>query len=178
MSKANFVSSAITILVLLAFLLVMMVLLKNHKRVEQFVSPLVMNASPAPYKMGIYDGLVLKGNSKDYPMLPTSNAYSNTYQGFSAPLTNKLTIVNDDATNAPLVDGKEGSPRDLFMFAHNQCRPECCPSAFSCSGGCVCVTDKQKQLLSYRGHNSTYCNSTFVPQNGHPVGMFGCVEDV
>jgi hypothetical protein len=178
MSKANFMNSMVTILMLLTFLLVMIILLHNRQGVEQFVSPLVYNTTSIPYKVGEYDGLVLKGNSKDYPMLPTSNAYTNTYQGFAAPLTNTLTTVNDDAVNAPPVDGKTGSPQDLFMFAHNQCRPECCPSAFSCSGGCVCVTDQQKQLLSYRGHNSTYCTSTFVPQTGHPVGMFGCVDDI
>jgi len=183
MSRPTFLNSAFTILLLVVMLLLMLAFLKNHRTTEPFVSPLVYNAtSPSlsgpTYRMGQYDGIVLSGQSRDYSMLPSSNAYSTTYQGFSGPMTKSLTTIMDNTENAPSVDGKEGSPRDLFMFAHNQCRPECCPSAFSCSGGCVCLTDAQKRLLSYRGHNSTYCNSTLIPQQGHPVGMFGAVDDV
>lgn len=175
MSK-YFVNSALTFLLLLVLLFLVILYATNsmRKNVESFVNPLVYNASD---RIGEYDGLVLKSGSKDYPFLSPSNAYTNTYQGFSAPLTNQLTNVMDVGNDAPHVDGKDTSPRDLFMFAHNQCKPECCPSAFSCSGGCVCVTKNQKRLMSYRGNNSTYCNSTYVPTNGNPVGMFGNVDE-
>ena len=42
----------------------------------------------------------------------------------------------------------------LFMFAENQCSPECCPGQFSCSGGCVCLTKQQEEILQSRGNNS------------------------
>ena len=42
----------------------------------------------------------------------------------------------------------------LFMFAENQCSPECCPGQFSCSGGCVCLTKQQEDILQSRGNNS------------------------
>lgn len=42
----------------------------------------------------------------------------------------------------------------LFMFADNSCSPSCCPGQFSCSGGCICLTQQQKDALSQRGNNA------------------------
>lgn len=44
---------------------------------------------------------------------------------------------------------------NLFMFKNNQCKPECCGSSFSCSGGCVCSTPEQRQYIASRGGNRT-----------------------
>jgi len=30
----------------------------------------------------------------------------------------------------------------MFYFANYKCAPECCPSPYSCSGGCVCIGPK------------------------------------
>lgn len=38
--------------------------------------------------------------------------------------------------------------QSMFILANNVCSPACCPSTFSCSGGCVCLTDTQKQLMT------------------------------
>ena len=64
----------------------------------------------------------------------------NTYtpQGFSLPL--EPTFVNNQS--------------NMFMFANNQCKPECCPSTYSCSGGCICATEKQNNFLTSRGNNN------------------------
>lgn len=43
----------------------------------------------------------------------------------------------------------------LFIFANNQCKPECCGASFSCSSGCVCTTPEQRNLISQRGGNNT-----------------------
>jgi hypothetical protein len=32
----------------------------------------------------------------------------------------------------------EPGPDSLFMFKNNQCKPSCCPSSYTCDGGCVC----------------------------------------
>ena len=40
----------------------------------------------------------------------------------------------------------------MFMFAYNQCRPECCPSTFSCDHGCVCTTEQQRNFINSRGN--------------------------
>jgi hypothetical protein len=61
--------------------------------------------------------------------------------------------------NEPLERGAaEFQPGDdsLFIFKNNQCKPECCPSSFSCDGGgCVCTTPAQRQMIATRGGNRT-----------------------
>ena len=60
------------------------------------------------------------------------------------------------APNEPL-NGPEFVPGDdsLFIFKNNQCKPECCGASFSCGGGCVCTTPKQRQYIAGRGGNRT-----------------------
>ena len=55
--------------------------------------------------------------------------------------------------NLPSVTGDKNDPKAMFMFAHNQSHPDCCPSTYSTSTGCVCVTKKQADHLSKRGGN-------------------------
>ena len=94
-----------------------------------------------------WDGLVLKSTPKpDVPLISDVTIFSPVGDGI------RLTEA-PDAKNFPTVDGKDGSPRHLFMLAHNQVRPECCPSTFSTSTGCVCLTDAQKQLVNKRWGN-------------------------
>jgi hypothetical protein len=47
---------------------------------------------------------------------------------------------------------KNGS---LVMFAKNKFKPECCPSPYSSSSGCVCMTPEQINYLNTRGGNRT-----------------------
>ena len=49
----------------------------------------------------------------------------------------------------------EPGPDSLFIFKNNQCKPECCGASFSCGGGCVCTTPKQRQYIAGRGGNRT-----------------------
>jgi hypothetical protein len=44
---------------------------------------------------------------------------------------------------------------NLFIFKNNQCKPECCPSSFSCGSGCVCTTPSQRDMIASRGGNRT-----------------------
>lgn len=46
-------------------------------------------------------------------------------------------------------------PDSLFMFKNNQCKPECCPSSYTCDGGCVCTSPDQRQVIASRGGNRT-----------------------
>jgi hypothetical protein len=58
------------------------------------------------------------------------------------------------APNEPLLGPEvEVGPDNLFMFKNNQCKPECCGASYSCGGGCVCTTPKQRDLLASRGGN-------------------------
>jgi len=84
--------------------------------------------------IGSYDGRNLAGS------LPP------TAQGFRARLPNE-----------PLAGPEiEVGPDNLFIFANNQCKPECCGATLSCDGGCVCTTAKQRDFINTRGGNRTH----------------------
>lgn len=51
-------------------------------------------------------------------------------------------------------------PGELLIFADNEVKPECCPSYYSSSTGCVCTSQKQWDYLNQRGGNRTL-NSEF-----------------
>jgi hypothetical protein len=58
------------------------------------------------------------------------------------------------APNEPLLGPDvEVGPDNLFIFKNNQCKPECCGASYSCGGGCVCTTPKQRDLIASRGGN-------------------------
>jgi hypothetical protein len=99
-----------------------------------------------------FPGDVLKTDKKLYPL---NDSLVYTPQG----TPNNLRPINSVPAVYPAtdltVDGTPNAPKDLFMFANNQCRPDCCPSAYSCSGGCVCVTRNQMEFIANRGNNNT-----------------------
>jgi hypothetical protein len=61
----------------------------------------------------------------------------------------RYTAPNEALMGSEFVPGDN----DLFMFKNNQCKPECCGASFSCGGGCVCTTPKQRQYIASRGGN-------------------------
>lgn len=78
------------------------------------------------------------------------------YQGLQIPMSQPNKVTFDDDPSLLTVDGSSTSdnPRSMFMMAFNKCSPSCCPSTYSCNGGCVCMTDKQKDFIGKRGNNS------------------------
>ena len=52
-------------------------------------------------------------------------------------------------TQVPLPDG------ELFFFQNNQFKPECCPSPYSSTTGCACMSREQIAYLNTRGGNRT-----------------------
>lgn len=54
-------------------------------------------------------------------------------------------------TNGISVNGESDGPKSMFMLAYNKYSPRCCPSTYSTSKGCICLTDKQKQFINNRG---------------------------
>lgn len=47
-------------------------------------------------------------------------------------------------------------PGELLIFAENEIKPECCPSYYASSAGCVCASKKQLDYLNQRGGNRTH----------------------
>jgi hypothetical protein len=87
------------------------------------------NFATAP--VGSYDGVNLAAG------LPPAA------QGFRA------NHPNEPLNGPPVVIDDE----HLFLFANNQCKPECCDSTLACDGGCVCTTPEQRTLINTRGGN-------------------------
>jgi len=125
------------VLVMLGLLLLANLLMVNGFtnypiRAEGFVDFMLDNAAPTGdnYKsIGTYDNIVYK----------PANGLSN-WRG--------------PAPNEPLLGPDvELGPDSLFMFKNNQCKPECCPSSYTCSSGCVCTTAKQRDFIASRGGN-------------------------
>jgi hypothetical protein len=91
-----------------------------------------------------WDGLVLKSTPKEEkPLLSDVTIFSPVGDGIR--LTEGL-----DSQNFPTVDGKPDSPHHLFLLAHNQVSADCCPSTFSDSRGCVCLTKEQRDMINKR----------------------------
>ena len=63
----------------------------------------------------------------------------------------RYTAPNEALMGAEFQPGAD----NLFMFKNNQCKPECCGASYSCGGGCVCTTPKQRNYIAGRGGNST-----------------------
>lgn len=106
---------------------------------------------------GNYDGLLLKGGIKpDYPVLPADKVAYHSPVGDAYALSPDPNMVG---TYNP-VDGKPGSPRQMFMFAYNRSSPDCCPSTFSSDRGCVCMSQAQRDFINMRGNQKH--------ENGNP----------
>jgi len=87
---------------------------------------------------------------------PIGNNYQaiGTYDNIVKKPANGLSNWRGPAPNEPLLGPDvEIGPDNLFMFKNNQCKPECCPASFSCGGGCVCTTAKQRDFINTRGGN-------------------------
>lgn len=92
--------------------------------------------SPLSYSIG--DGVRSSWLSADKRSKRSDNIYS-------AMETN---IVGSDITNTT-------HESELFMFNKNKFTPECCPSAYSNSTGCLCATPEQMKYLNSHGGNRT-----------------------
>ena len=108
--------------------------------------------------MGPYDGKCLAGNTtskekykwmKEPANVPLLDKTGFVMQGAQGPLKDR--ISDDKYLTGPHLDGTADTSESMFMFAKNQCKPECCPSSFSCDGGCVCTTDNQREFIARGG---------------------------
>ena len=108
----------------------------------------------ADYQMGPYDGLVLTlddPRSKYVKLKGVSLASREdlcTYQGNELPLECDKTLYSG---MGPSITGVDGDDQNMFMFYRNKSSPECCPSTYSTSTGCVCTTQDQRDYVNRRG---------------------------
>lgn len=112
-----------------------------------------------PDMMGPYDGLCLQTGNNQYWMkspdetslVPNDALF--TYLSSQGPT--KPVFTDNSSLNGPPVDGHPDSDKKMFMLANNRTSPNCCPSTFSTSTGCVCTTKNQRDYIASRGAGKT-----------------------
>lgn len=96
-------------------------------------------------------------NGQSSPYSLTKNKTINTSNWFTpnlvvkqgSPLSGAVkSILNRKKQPVPLPKG------EMLMFANTPFKPECCPTAFSSSTGCACITTDQYNYLITRGGNN------------------------
>jgi len=106
------------------------------------------------YQMGPYDGLSLKLPNPDSEYVVQKNVSLAdkedmcVYQGHDTPLKCDKALYSG---MGPSITGVADDDQNLFMLYRNKSSPDCCPSTFSTSTGCVCTTDEQRNYLNRRG---------------------------
>lgn len=112
----------------------------------------------SPGNMSGFDGMCLQtGNSETWMKSPSDSSLVDDNVVFSyltgqGPL--KPVFTDNSGLYGPPIDGDDSSPNKMFMFANNRSSPNCCPSTFSTSTGCVCTTQKQRDYVNRRGNNN------------------------
>ena len=118
-----------------------------------------MNSKSAKltYKVSNNDGIQLNNCPHDFwrhkptdERLLINKIYSP--QGTPLPVIPNFSKYTQNGT---YVDGTRNTPQSMFTLAYNKCKPECCPSTYSCDNGCICTTKKQRDFISKRGNNKT-----------------------
>tara|TARA_B100000795_G_scaffold99085_1_gene72839 strand:+ start:185 stop:646 length:462 start_codon:yes stop_codon:yes gene_type:complete len=132
--------------------------------IEQFQAPVNQKS------IGAYNKLDLNVDehgtyNKDYVRNTPNSKCGWRKEPCDAKLLNKVKFTNpvgiqdrfkldpEHTKTMPSVDGTKDGPKSMFMFAYNQCHPDCCPSTYTCDRGCVCTNKQQRDLLNKRGKN-------------------------
>ena len=139
----------------------------NFLTVNQAPSMEHFQASVDEHKIGPYDGLKLENKKGVYKLeekyqdedckwrkKPCNvGLYSNV--GGVTPTGLEIEYKPDPShtPTLPSVTGNKKDPNAMFMFAFNQSHPDCCPSTYSTSTGCVCTTKEQRDFINKRGGN-------------------------
>lgn len=102
---------------------------------EGFAAGTELVGAALNYSIG--DGVPISWEAQD-----TQNITSNTNSIYEHLDANKGSPV-------PLQEG------ELFMFSNNKFDSSCCPSTYSNSMGCACLSTEQAKYLNERGGNRT-----------------------
>jgi hypothetical protein len=110
-------------------------------------------------RIGLKEGMAMMGTSLDWKMsedMPNSwstkaDKYSHE-MGYSSAQSK---LEQAKGVPVPLPEGQ------MYMFADNEFKPECCPSTYSSSNGCACMTKEQVTYLNERGGNRTMSAAEF-----------------
>lgn len=110
------------------------------------VTVLVVGAAVAPSFEGFVGALAPMSYKHPEPMGPEDGKHLNPNNGSSW----RSPLPNEPHLDVPLPSGD-----GIYLFYKNQVKPECCPSTYTTSSGCVCTTDADRELINSRGGNRT-----------------------
>lgn len=136
---------------LIAILIVFFMLLYVYFTPSQ---PIIIEQSRSPFE-------TFAGSNNNTLLSPDKIAI---IQGNGVPdqMPSAINFDQNDPS-APSVDGTGKSPKSMFVFAYNKCSPDCCgdDGGYSCNGGCVCLTNKQKKYFGERAWNNKFNKCSF-----------------
>jgi len=70
------------------------------------------------------------------------------------PSNEKRNGITKEAFSNHKQSYSEGNNSSMLMFANTPFKPECCPTTYTNSMGCACISNKQYQNLIHRGGNN------------------------
>ncbi len=110
-------------------------------------------------KVGVVEGMEVMGSAIESTV--GSDVYgswvnkANNYASEMGYTETKDRYEMYKGTPVPLPEG------ELYMFADNEFKPECCPSTYSSSTGCACITQEQVSYINERGGNRSIAPADF-----------------
>jgi hypothetical protein len=146
-------------LVMIALYFVDRVISRSNFGVEGFSDFLSNTSRPAvlDYKMGPYSNLELKPGTGKHSWRRDPNDKP-LYTGDELKVIQGTPLPDKDFSSQlenrpeyPSVDGTCNAPKSMFVFSNNQVSPDCCPSTYTTSAGCICTTEQQRDFINNRG---------------------------
>jgi len=102
-------------------------------------------------RIGLTEGMEVMGAAVNWTMgedvVNSWTNKANTYSHDMGYSSTQSKWSQYKGTPVPLPEG------EMFMFANNEFKPECCPSTYSSSTGCACITQEQVNYINQRGGN-------------------------
>ena len=88
----------------------------------------------------------------------TNNSYL-LMEGFTSSGGKSTGSKNTASSKKNNITKKEGfsnsgGNNSMLMFANTKFKPECCPTTYTNSSGCACMSNKQYEYLIQRGGNN------------------------
>jgi hypothetical protein len=115
--------------------------------VVAFITTNVWCSCSGGIREGFHSAVDIAGSALNYSM------------GKGVPVSWENTQINKPDWYGHLetnVGGKVPLPENkMFMFYDNKFDPSCCPSTYTNSSGCVCLSSEQAKYLNTRGGNRT-----------------------
>ena len=80
------------------------------------------------------------------------NSWENKAYQYASGMNNDNRLARHNTYKGTPVPLPEG---EMFLFADNEFKPECCGATFSASTGCACTSQEQIRYVNERGGNRT-----------------------